>query len=97
MNTGDEAKHIKQILQAIRKEKKLKKGLEKAQIKQLWSDLMSDTIAGFTSDIVYANGILTVFLTSSALREELNRGKNRIITLMNEHFGEPVIKKIVFK
>ncbi len=93
----DENKHIKQILQAIRKENRLKKGLQKAQIKQLWADLMSDTIAGYTSNIVYEKGTLTVYLSSSALREELNRGKEKIIRLLNEHLGEPVVKKIVFK
>jgi predicted nucleic acid-binding Zn ribbon protein len=97
MNKEDNTKHFKQIFEALRKEKKLKKGLEKAQIKHLWSKLMSNTIARYTSDIVFDKGVLTVYLTSSALREELNRGKDKIIDLLNTHFGEPIVKKIIFK
>ena len=89
--------HIKQVIDALRKDKKLKKGLEKAQVKKMWRNLMSETIDKFTSDITYNNGVLTVYLTSSAMREELNRGKNKIVNLMNEELGEKIVKKIIFK
>ena len=93
----DNTQHIKQVMEALRKERKLKKGLEKAQIKQLWDDLMQGTIAGYTSHLSYDKGTLNVYLTSSALREELNRGKDKIIKLLNGEIGSKVIKKIVFK
>jgi len=89
--------HIKQVLASLRKEQKLKKGLEKARVKELWEKLMSETIANYTADIWYNNGTLTVHLTSSALREELNRGKDKIIQLINNHLNENIIKRIVFK
>jgi len=93
----ENTKHIKQVIAALRKDKKLKKGLEKAQIKKLWHDLMSETIDKFTSEITYTNGTLSVYLTSSAMREELNRGKDKIINLINKELGENLIKKIIFK
>ena len=89
--------HVKQVLEALRKEQKLKKGLEKARVKELWKGLMSETIANYTSNITYNKGELTVYLTSSALREELNRGKNKIIQLLNEHLQADIIQKITFK
>ncbi len=97
MDIEKNTQHIKEVIDALRKERKLKKGLEKAQIKTLWADLMSDTIAGYTSRLTYDKGTLYVYLTSSALREELNRGKSKIIGLLNEKLGEEVIKRIVFK
>ena len=90
-------RHIKQVLDALRKEQKLKKGLEKARVLKMWKELMSETIANYTADIWYSNGTLTVHLTSSALREELNRGKDKIISLFNEHLNEKIIRKIIFK
>ncbi len=93
----ENTRHIKQVIAALRKDKKLKKGLEKAQVKQLWKDLMGETIDKFTSNITYQNGILTVYLNSSAMREELNRGKNKIVNLLNKELGEKVVKKIIFK
>ncbi len=97
MSVDKNTQHIKDIIAGLRKERKLKKGLEKAQIKKLWAELMSDTIDKYTSNITYDNGHLYVYLTSSALREELNRGKEKIIRLLNSHLGENVIKKIIFK
>ena len=93
----ENTQHIKQVIAALRKDRKLKKGLEKAQIKKLWRDLMSETIDKFTSEITYANGTLNVYLTSSAMREELNRGKDKIINLINQELGEDLIEKIIFK
>ncbi len=93
----ENTQHIKQVIAAMRKDKKLKKGLEKAQVKQLWRKLMSETIDKYTSNITYSSGTLTVYLTSSAMREELNRGKDRIIKLINNELGENIIVKIVFK
>jgi hypothetical protein len=92
-----EPQHIKQFISDIRKDRKLKKGLEKAQIKKLWGELMDATIDKYTSDVTYENGTLYVQLSSSALREELNRGKTKIINLLNSHLGKKLIKKIVFK
>jgi len=93
----ENTQHIKQVIAALRKDRKLKKGLEKAQIKNLWRNLMSETIDKYTSEITYDKGILTVYLTSSAMREELNRGKDKIVNLINQELGENLIKKIVFK
>jgi len=97
MKVSDNTQHIKQVIEAMRKERKLQKGLEKAQVSKMWQDLMGDTIGKFTSTLLYDKGTLTIYLTSSALREELNRGKDKIIHRLNEHYGENVIKKIIFK
>jgi len=93
----DNNKHIRQVINALRQDKKFKKGLQKAQIKQLWKKLMSDTIDNYTSNITFKNGILTVYLTSSALREELNRKKKKITDLLNRELGSEEIKKVTFK
>jgi hypothetical protein len=97
MDQDKNTQHIKQIIDGLRKERKLKKGLEKAQIKKLWRELMSETIDKYTANITYENGVLKVYLTSSALREELSRGKSKIIDLLNSHLGEHIINKIIFK
>ncbi len=93
----DESKHIKDLIEAMRKEQRLKKGLQKAEIKQLWTELWGEHIAHYTKKVVFMNGILTVYLNSSTLREEMSRQKDKIISLMNEKLGEEAIKKIVLK
>jgi ethanolamine utilization protein EutQ (cupin superfamily) len=97
MDISKNTQHIKAIIEAMRKERRLKKGLEKAQITALWKELMGETIDNYTNSLTYDSGILTVYLNSSAMREELNRGKNKIIDLLNSHFNERIIKQIIFK
>ncbi len=92
-----EADHIKKIIEAIRKENRLKKGLQKAQIKKLWVELWGEHIAQYTEKVFFENGILNVYLNSSALREEMNRSKTKIIDKMNEAIGEKRIKKMILK
>ncbi len=94
---SDESKHIKDLIEAMRKEQRLKKGLQKAGVKQLWTELWGEHIAHYTQKVVFMNGILTVYLNSSTLREEMSRQKNKIISQMNEKLGEEAIKKIVLK
>jgi len=93
----DDSKHIKAIVEAMRKDQRLKKGLEKAGVKQLWTELWGENIAKYTQKLVFNNGILTVYLNSSTLREELNRKKSSIIEQMNAKMGEEIIDKIIFK
>ncbi len=93
----NDSEHIKLIIEAIRKENRLKKGLEKAQIRKLWKELWGEHIEQYTEKIFFENGILNVYLTSSALREEMNRSKNKIIKNMNEAIGEKLIKKMILK
>ncbi len=97
MDISKNTSHIKQLVETLRKDKKLKKGLEKAQVKKLWTELMGKSIEKYTSNVTYKQGVLTVYLTSSALREELSRGKDKIINLMNEHYGKKVINKVILK
>jgi len=97
MDISNNTQHVKQVIEAMRKERKLQKGLEKVQVKKIWKELMGDTIDKFTSNLQFHNNVLTVYLTSSALREELNRGKQKIINRLNEHYGDTIINKIIFK
>ena len=89
--------HIKKIIEAIRNEQKLKKGLLKARVVKLWQELWGEHIASYTSQIYFENGKLTVYLTSSTLREEINRNKKKIIDKMNAELGNDVIKSLILK
>ncbi len=89
--------NLKQALDMLlRRDGKLKKQLTEAQVKRLWAEMMDNTVAPYTSKISFKNGRLKIWLTSAALREELNRGKNLIRKNMNEKIGEELIKEIIF-
>ncbi len=89
--------NIKEALeQLFEKNKKLKKNITEARIKNTWSELMQETIMPYTAEIKFRSGILSIKLTSAALREELNRGKSTLIQNLNNALGEEIVQDIRF-
>ena len=73
----------------------LQTGLDKVNVQDAWKDLMGNGVNNYTSTVQLKRDTLYVRLTSSVLREELSYGKEKIIAMLNEALGKPLIKKIV--
>ena len=58
---------------------------------------MGNGVNNYTTNILLKQETLYVQLSSSVLREELSYGKEKIITMLNEHLGKELIKKNSFK
>lgn len=82
------------ILKEFIETNKLEKGLTKINVKDAWMDIMGSGVNNYTKNVYFEGETLHVSLTSSVLREELSYGKQKIIDMLNEHLGKPVIKKI---
>ena len=74
---------------------KLQKGLDKIDVQEAWINLMGNGVNNYTTNIQLKNTTLYVQLSSSVLREELSYGKEKIINLLNEALGKPLIKSLV--
>jgi len=74
---------------------RLQKGLDGIDVKEAWVKLMGNGVNSYTTNVQLKNTILYVQLSSSVLREELSYGKEKIINLLNEELGKPLIKKLV--
>ncbi len=74
---------------------KLQKGLDRIDVQDAWVKLMGNGVNNYTTGVQLKNTTLYVQLSSSVLREELSYGKEKIITLLNEALGKPLIKKLV--
>ena len=74
---------------------KLQDGLDKINVQDAWKDLMGNGVNSYTSSVQLKRDTLYISLTSSVLREELSYGKEKIISMLNEALGKPLIKKIV--
>ena len=86
---------VKDLMQSFIKENNLSKGMQKIKIEETWNNIMGQGVAGYTSSVRLQNKTLIVQLTSSVLREELSHGKDKIIKIMNEEFGEEIISKLM--
>lgn len=85
------------ILKNMIQSGKLEKGLDKVAVRDAWNTLMGVAIAKYTTSIYLERDTLHVNLSSSVLREELSYGKQKIIDMLNEELGKPLIKKISLK
>ena len=90
----NETNSIKELIDIFVKENKLSRGLRQVTIKELWKEQMGQGVLSYTDKIELKGDLLLVYLNSSVLREELSYGKEKIIKMLNEAFGEDIIKKI---
>jgi hypothetical protein len=86
---------VKDLMQSFIKENNLSKGMRKLKAEEAWVKLMGNGVANYTESVQLQNKTLVVRLTSSALREELSYGKEKIIKMLNEEIGEEVIFKLM--
>jgi len=92
---NNEHQSIEDILKDFVETNNLQTGLDKVNVRAAWADLMGNGINKYTTNVVLQRDTLYVKLTSSVLREELSYGKEKIITMLNEHLGKTIIKKLV--
>ena len=88
---------ISDVLKEFVETNNLEKGLDKIHVADAWSDLMGNGVNNYTTEIILKNDTLYVKLSSSVLREELSYGKQKIIDMLNESLGKPIIKKLILR
>ncbi len=92
---NNESNSIKSLMQSFISENKLKKGMQRVQVEEVWEKLMGDGVSNYTESIQLQDKTLIIRLNSSVLREELSYGVDKIINMINEEMGEVVVKKIL--
>lgn len=85
---------IKDLLEKVIKKNNLSSGIQQVKITDAWRIVMGEGVWNYTSKITLNNGKLSVYLKSSTLREELNYGKEKIITMLNEQVNQEIVKAI---
>tara|TARA_R110001583_G_scaffold412_2_gene3811 strand:- start:52556 stop:52852 length:297 start_codon:yes stop_codon:yes gene_type:complete len=86
---------IQDLMKDVIKENKLTKGMHQISVKDAWAKLMGKGVVSYTNKVELNGKTLIVNLKSSVLREELSYGKEKIVKMMNEELGEPLIYKII--
>lgn len=90
-------KALGKILEEVIKDNNLGDGITQARINEIWVELMSRPILSRTTKLRYINKTLTIYLTSSVIRNELDYQKEELKKQFNDRLGESAIEKIEFK
>ncbi|WP_417558025.1 DUF721 domain-containing protein [Mesoflavibacter zeaxanthinifaciens] len=89
--------NLQDVLKEFVTENKLETGLDKVKVREAWIKLMGNGINNYTTNIQLKRDTLYIQLSSSALREELSYGKEKIINLINEELGKNIVNKIILR
>jgi hypothetical protein len=78
------------------KKYELDDGLWSAKIVEAWGNSMLPAVVQRTNSINFRNGVLSVYLNSSVLKNELTMVRQDLIQQLNEALGEEVILDMQF-
>ena len=90
-------KSLGKILEDVIKDNNLGDGITQARINEIWVELMSRPIISRTTKLRFINKTLTIYLTSSVIRNELDYQKEELKKQFNDRLGDATIDKIEFK
>lgn len=61
-----------------------------------WEKIMGAAVANRTTEIIFRDKKLFVYLSSASLREELFNARDKIRDLLNEEAGAVIVEEIIF-
>ena len=91
-NRLKQANSVKSIIQKMTSNKFFGDGLRKVFIKKIWLNVMGKNVSQYTENIYIKNNTLFLKINSSALKQELSYGKDKIIDNFNNEIGSDEIK-----
>ena len=94
MKRKNELNSLKNLIPKMLQENKLEKGMHQIRVQEVWAEVMGNGVGNYTESVNLQNGTLLVRLTSSALREELEYGKEKMVKMLNEAMKGSLIKKV---
>ena len=80
------------------KQNKLEGKFRQAEIKDVWKKMLGPSVAKVTGDVYLGkSGMLTVYLDSPLVKQELGMMKTRLVAALNEEMGEEVVTGITLR
>lgn len=92
-----EAKSIAEIIGDFMQQEDIEDAVLEQKALRLWQQVVGAGVNRMTTERYVENGVITMKITSAALRNDLMLTRTAIIAQLNELVGKPVIKEIVFR
>lgn len=90
------AQPLRDAVMAFLRAEGLETPLLEYRITQAWAEVMGKAINRYTKQVYVKNGILTVQLSSPALKQNLMMEHKRLAQKLNDHVGSYVINDVTF-
>ena len=79
------------------KQSNMEEKITEVRINASWEKVMGSDIQKLTERLVYRKRVLTVFLRSAPLREELSMAKTKIVQMINKEASSNVVDEVIFR
>ena len=79
------------------KQSNMEEKITEVRINASWEKIMGSDIQKLTEKLVYRKKVLTVYLRSAPLREELSMAKTKIVQMINKEAGSNVVDEVIFR
>ena len=83
---------LRDLIPQMLQENKLKKGMDQIYVKEAWAEVMGQGVVNYTESVTLKQQTISVKLSSTALREELQYGKDKIVKMMDDAIGQVSVK-----
>ena len=92
-----EAKSIAEIIGDFMQQEDIEDAVLEQKALRLWNQVVGPGVNRMTTERFVDNGVITVKISSAALRNDLMLSRSSLIAKLNQLVGKPVIKEIVFR
>ena len=92
-----EAKSIAEIIGDFMQQEDIETTMLEHRALQHWGNVVGPGVNRMTTERFVENGVITVKISSAALRNDLMLSRSTIIAQLNQLVGKPVIKEIIFR
>lgn len=92
-----EAKSIAEIIGDFMQQEDIELTMLEHRALQHWVNVVGPGVNRMTTERYVENGVITVKISSAALRNDLMLSRSAIIAQLNQLVGKPVIKEIIFR
>lgn len=88
---------LKDLVDAMLKAYGIDKKMERVDVFNTWHSVMGKSVSKRTENIFYKDNKLFVKISSSVLRDELNRMKEAIVEKLNESLGKKMVEELILR
>ncbi len=92
-----EAKSIAEIIGDFMQQEDIETAVLEQKALRHWADVVGPGVNRLTTERYVDNGVITVKISSAALRNDLMLSRSHLIAQLNQLAGKPVIKEIIFR
>lgn len=92
-----DAKSIAEIIGDFMQQEDIESAVLEHKALQLWGNVVGPGVNRMTTERYVDDGVITVKISSAALRNDLMLSRSSIIEQLNNLVGKPVIKEIIFR